>query len=95
MCFSGHTKVSCEFSTRANDKDLWSRKAEFFQKPDILEDQDESFEENLSGDEEAITSDAQLDQEIDDAIPWIQHYDDQALAQDVHFVGSTYYDDAM
>ena len=49
----------------------------------------------MSGDEEAITSDAQLDQEIDDAIPWIQHYDDQALAQDVHFVGSTYYDDAM
>ena len=55
--------------------------------------QDESFEENLSGDEEAIASDEQLDQEMDDAIPWIQHYDDQALAQDVHFIDSTYYDD--
>ena len=88
----GHTQRTCEYSVREKDKDLSLRKAEYFKRPQLLEE-DENMEEENEDSSEDDANEEQFNENLDDALPWMNQYEAAVWSNDDQFDGSRFHDD--
>ena len=88
----GHTQRTCEYSVRKKDKDLWSRKAEYYKRPQLLEE-DEDMEEEYEDSSDDDANEEQMNENLVDGLPWMNHYGAAVWSNDDQFDGSRFHDD--